>query len=157
MMAAVVTAVLALLIFVLTQSFLKLLLEPVQEQRRLIGEVAHALLFYANVIQLESVRVDDERGKRAMMVGARQEELEESRKALRGLAGRLRASLWFIPFYDVLASVGLVPKLADVLEASSALVGWSNSLSSDRHGEANRERRKVIGEKLGISKRVGPT
>ena len=51
---AIVTALLAVLVFVLTQSFLKLVLEPVQEQLKLIGEVAHALLFYANLVPYQS-------------------------------------------------------------------------------------------------------
>jgi hypothetical protein len=37
---------LAALVFVLTQSFKKLCLEPIQEQRKLIGEVAAALTVY---------------------------------------------------------------------------------------------------------------
>lgn len=44
MSAAVAAAVLAVLVFVLTQSSF-LVLEPVREQKRLIGEVANALLF----------------------------------------------------------------------------------------------------------------
>lgn len=35
--------------FVITQSILKFVIEPLQEQRRLIGDVAHALSYYANV------------------------------------------------------------------------------------------------------------
>ena len=152
MSAAVVAAVLAVLVFVLTQTFLVLVLEPVREQRRLIGEVAHALLFYANVMPVESM----EWGGQVYTVGAEREELDEARKMLRGLAGRLRSSLWSIPFYDALALAGFVPKLADVLAASNQLVGWSNSLSRGRD-EARAERRKEIAERLGIAARVGIT
>lgn len=92
MVAAIVTAFLAVFVFVLTQSFLKLVLEPVQDQRRLIGEVAHALLFYANVLPAESIEVNDNLGERTVTIGADPEELEEVRKTLRELAGRLRAN-----------------------------------------------------------------
>jgi hypothetical protein len=92
MVMAIATALLAVLVFVLTQSFLKLALEPVQEQRRLLGEVAHALLFYANRgpmgVELGLYTIDD---------------LHETSRHLRNLAGRLRSSLFFIPFYDRLA------------------------------------------------------
>ena len=150
-----VAAVLAILVFLLTQSFLKLVLEPVQEQRRLIGEVAHALLYYANVMPAESVRVNDALGERTVTVGAGPEELDEARKALRELAGRLRATLWSVPFYDALALAGVVPKLSDVLEASAALVGWSNSVSSRDRDRDTEERRRVIADRLGISARIG--
>lgn len=152
MSAAVVTAVLAVLVFVLTQSFLVLVLEPVREQRRLIGEVANALLFYANTMPVEST----EWGGRVYTVGSEREELDEARNALRGLAGRLRGSLWSIPFYDALALAGFVPKLADVLEASNHLVGWSNSLGRGKDDD-RAERRKEIAERLGIAARVGIT
>jgi hypothetical protein len=148
-MADVTTAVLAVLVFVLTQGFLMLVLEPVREQRRLIGEVANALLFYANVMPMESM----EWGGQVYTVGAERDELEEARKALRELAGRLRGSLWSIPFYDLLALTGFVPKLADVLEASNQLVGWSNSLGRGRDKDRARHR-KEIAERLGIAARI---
>ena len=82
-----------------TQSFLKLVLEPIQDQRKLIGDVAHALLFYKNVYHPESFGPPDDR---------RRDELDEARKTLRGLAGRLRASLWTIPFYNTHSRLGRV-------------------------------------------------
>ena len=148
MSAAVAAAVLAVLVFVLTQSFLALVLEPIREQRRLIGEVAHALLFYANVMPAEAVRVNDKLGERTVTVGSAPEEVDATRKALRELAGRLRASLWSIPFYDALALIRVVPRLADVLEASAALVGWSNSVGQRRERDTEK-RRKVIADRLG--------
>jgi hypothetical protein len=141
-MTAFVTAFLAVLVFVATQSFLKLVLEPIQEQKRLIGEVAHALLFYANSyypFRLESVD--------ARTI----EELNETRKALRGLSGRLQASLWTVPFYGWLTWLGMVPKKEDVLEAATQLVGWSNSLYGD--GKDHVRRRRIIADKLGICKK----
>lgn len=129
-----VTALLAVLVFVVGQAVLRFVLEPVQEQRRLIGEVAHALLFYGN------------RGP----YGFTPEELDETRDHLRGLAGRLRASLFNIPSYDALARLGWVPKRADVIEASTQLVGWSNSLKREDGGGL--DRRSLIADKLKISR-----
>ena len=144
MVTAIVTALLAVLVFVVTQSFLKLVLEPIQEQRKLIGEVAHALLFYANVYHLHMVKLPDEE---------RKQELEETRKALRELAGRLRASLWTIPFCDTLALLRRVPKREDVLKASDQLVVWSNSLYGSRGSDRSNAQR-IIADRLGISKRI---
>jgi hypothetical protein len=140
----IVTALLAVLVFVVTQSFLKIILEPIQDQRKLIGEIAHALLFYANVYHLHIQRPDEEQ----------KQEIDNAKKAFRELAGRLRASLWTIPLYDALALLGRVPKQQDVLAASDALVGWSNSLYGREEATHRREYQKVIADRLGISKRI---
>lgn len=142
MVATITTALLAVMVFVLTQSFLKLVLEPIQEQRNLIGEVAHALLFYANVYHVKEL-------------GIPIEELDDARKALRGLSGRLRASLWTIPFYDALARLGWVLRKEDVLEAARQLVGWSNNLYGNNRDEARSKCQTIIADKLGITKRLG--
>jgi len=107
----------------------------------LIGAVAHALLFYAN------------RGP----YGFTREELNDTRDHLRGLAGQLRASIFYIPLYDTVARLqSRVPKKENVLEASTQLVGWSNGLHDERSGPDNSRRRRVIAEKLGIARRIGP-
>ena len=145
MIGVVLTAGLAVVVFVLTQSFLKLVLEPIQEQKRLIGEVAHALLFYANVYHIEAFGPPSER---------RIEEMEEARRTLRGLAGRLRSSLWTVPFYATLAWLRVVPRKGDILEASTHLVGWSNSLYGRDPADDHAERQKVIADRLGITERL---
>lgn len=134
---ALVTAVLAILVFVVGQAVLRFAVEPIQEQKRLIGEVAHALLFYAN------------RGS----YGFSHEELRETRDHLRGLAGQLRSSIFYVPFYGTLERVGWVPKRDDVLEAATQLVGWSNSLGREDTDKVTR--RRIIADKLGITRRLG--
>ncbi len=143
---ALLTASLAVLVFVVGQAVLRFVLEPILEQRKLIGDVAHALLFYANVVHLDTWGPPDEQ---------RRKELDDARITLRGLAGRLRASLWTVPFYDTLARLGRVPSKKDVLEAATQLVGWSNSLYRSPHHESTSKRRKIIADKLGITKRIG--
>jgi hypothetical protein len=86
--ATIVTALAAVVVFVVTQSFLKLVLEPIQEQRRLIGEVASALTVYEKAYTLKVVNAS---GGEALF-GATPEEAKEAEKALRELAGRLRSS-----------------------------------------------------------------
>ena len=49
MSSELLAAVLALIGFVLTQGFLKFIIEPIQEQRRVIGEVAHLISTVLNV------------------------------------------------------------------------------------------------------------
>ena len=142
---ALATALIAVVVFVAGQILQRFVLEPIQEQRRLIGEIAHALLFYANRdpvgVELGSYAAED---------------LYVASRHLRDLAGRLRSSIFYIPLYDTVARlVDSVPVKEDVLEAATQLVGWSNSVLSKRSGPDNLRRRKTIAEKLGITKRIG--
>jgi len=140
------TAILGVLVFVAGQAILRFVVEPVQEQKRLIGEVTHALLFYAN------------RGPIGVELGSYPaEHLYEASAHLRDLAGRLRASVFYVPFYDSLARLGVVPTKEDALEAAAQLVGWSNSVLSERSGRDrdNLNRQRIIAEKLGITRRIG--
>jgi len=122
---ALVTAILAVLVFVAGQILQRFVLEPIQEQTRLIGEISHALLFYANRVP-EGVEIGT----------FTPEQLHEASHHLRDLAGRLRSSIFYVPFYDTLARVRFVPVPAkeDTLEAATQLVGWSNGILSRRSG-----------------------
>jgi hypothetical protein len=124
-----VGVILALFVFVITQSILKFVIEPVQDQKRLIGEVAHALSINATIQDIKATGV------------------EETRKALRSLSGRLWASLWAIPFYDKIALLGLVPKAEDVMAAATELTVWSHTLTAP---DSSMRHRDSIEQKLGI-------
>lgn len=89
-------AVLAPIGFVLTQGFLKFVLEPMQEQRRVKGEIAHL----STVLDIPDYREDVDKEE--------VEAIRATRKTLRNLAGQLWASLWAIPLYNVFAFVRLV-------------------------------------------------
>lgn len=108
---AALTAFFTVLVFVVGQFLQKFILEPVQEQRRLIGEVAFALVFYANVSTRFSAP----------------EEKDEAQKSVRKLSAQLRATLWTIPFYNLLAALHIVPKREAINRASTGLIGFSNS------------------------------
>ena len=142
---ALATALIAVVVFVAGQILQRFVLEPIQEQRRLIGEVAHALLFYAN------------RGPVGVEIGSYPaEDLHEAGRHLRDLAGRLRSSIFYIPLYATVSRlVDSVPSKEDALEAATQLVGLSNGVLSERSGPDNLHRRRIIAEKLGITKRIG--
>lgn len=67
----------------------------------------------------------------------------------------MRASLWTIPFYDTLARMGWVRSKQDVIEASTQLVGWSNSLSRD--DDYRDKRLKIIADRLDITEKLEPS
>jgi hypothetical protein len=132
-------AALALIGFVITQGVLKFVIEPIQEQRRLIGEVAHELSmhYYIQDVQEDGV--------------------EEVRKTLRSLAARLWSSLWAIPFYNAFARLGVVPKVEDVVAAATELKAWARHLGSPATpapGDAITRNIVAVSERLGIRVRL---
>jgi cobalamin biosynthesis protein CobD/CbiB len=106
MTSAFAGAVLALIVFVITQSILKFVIEPIQEQKKLIGEIANAFVAYADV----PIYSPQELYERPEETSAYRERLAETRQELRRLSGRLRASLWAIPFYKLLSRVKSGPQ-----------------------------------------------
>lgn len=81
---AALTALFAVIVFVAGQLAQRFILEPIQEQRKIIGEIAFSLLFHANVMDM---------ARRANSGLIQIEEPIEVAKTLRSLAGRLRATL----------------------------------------------------------------
>jgi hypothetical protein len=123
LVTAALTALFGILVFVVGQFAQRFFLEPIQEQRRVIGEIAYALVFYANVSDVSENR----------RLGRPLLELEDPTvvaKSLRRLASQLRSSLYTVPFYELFSRLKAVPNKEAVLKASQGLVGWSNSIHS---------------------------
>ena len=133
---------------VLGQWVQRFIMEPIQEQRQVIGEIAFALTFDANVGHIPGEEHFKEEYRKKL-----KERVDETRLRLRGLAARLSATLWTVPFYAFCERRGWVTSSADVMAVSDQLIGWSNGLQS-RDGPENARRQKLIAEKLGI-KSVG--
>jgi hypothetical protein len=137
---AALTALFAVIVFVAGQLAQRFILEPIQEQRKIIGEIAFSLLFHANVMDM---------ARRANSGLLQLEEPTETAKTLRSLAGRLRATLYTIPFYSTFTRLGTIPSADAVKSASQSLVGWSNSIHSgdpDVHKRAIVESLKLEGK-----------
>lgn len=137
LVTASLTALFAVLVFVAGQFLQRFFLEPIQEQRKIIGEIAFSLLFHANVMDMSA------RENKGLV---RLEEPVEIVRSLRGLASRLRATLWTIPCYKLFSKLGIVPDEESVMVSTQSLVGWSNSI---HHGDPS-EHRKIVAEKLGL-------
>ena len=97
------------IVFAGGQIVVKFVIEPVQELRKLIGEIAFSLSFYANQIHGNSTKT------------------EEAREIFRNQACQLRKFLRLIVFYEFI-SCGLkaLPPKEDLEQASSCLIGLSN-------------------------------
>ncbi len=149
MTSALAGAALALIGFVITQSLLKFFIEPIQEQRKLIGEVANAF-----VVHTVSRDMDwKEFLEKTKDSPAEREKITETQTALRELSGRLRSSLWAIPFYGSFARMKLVPKATDVMAAADRVIGWSNNLMHPQADDRIREYQLIVSQKLGIQQK----
>lgn len=120
---AALTALFGVVVYVAGQAGQRFLLDPVQEQRKVLGEIAFALLMYGNVTHVAQIRAS------GMQVLELAEPIDVSR-TLRAHAARLQQSLYVIPFYGLLALLRIVPSRKKVLKAILGLTAWSNSIHS---------------------------
>lgn len=102
------------LTYVAGQLILKLVIEPVHDMKKTIGHVSYSLIEHANVISNPGV--------------PRQEVMDGTSKHLRRLSSEIHSHLYLVPVYPVSAAIFRLPKKGDVLEASKALIGLSNSV-----------------------------
>ena len=123
MLTAAITVLLGLVVLGLGQIAQKFFIEPIQEQKRVIGEIAYAVIYYGNVGDMSppEIRV-------------------EAQQKLRDLSARLNATLWAVPRYRFFESRGWVEKRENVNAAKTGLVGWSNSvlMKDSPHGRTHR-------------------
>jgi len=116
-MSAVLTAAITVIVgvvFVLGQLAQKLLIEPIQEQKRTIGKVTHALTYYRNV------GPDAPDGSESRTA--------EARGLYRDLAAELRMNLRVLPLYRLFSWLRLVLPKEQVRRATGALIGLSRTV-----------------------------
>ena len=116
-------------VFVIGQLLVKFAIEPIHDYRKLCGEIADALIFYANV----SARYTD--------TGMSKEMLDEAQCTYRRLAGQLYARAHVIRLYPIWSFVRLVPRRKDLAKASSNLIGLSNNVF-DLSNDASKDKGK---------------
>lgn len=157
----------AILVAVLGQVFTKAVLEPIQEQAKLVGEITHSLTYYRNVDlsllshyagQLTKLReleessearvLNEERIKR--LIDQTFEKADSTSATLRGQAAKLRTTVRVIPKYDFWAKRGLVLTQEEVVAASTNLIGWSNSLHRSHHDSSAPDYAEIIAKALHV-------
>ncbi len=124
--------------YVFGQLVLKLLIEPVQETKKLIGQISHSLTEHANVIQNPGV--------------LEQEVMKNSSQHLRKLSAQLESQLYIVPIYTVTAFIFRLPPRKKILSAARSLMGLSNSVFRAKDGiyEQNSRRVENIHDSLGL-------
>jgi hypothetical protein len=127
LLTALFTVVLGYFVFVLGQFTQRLCIEPIQEQKRVIGEIAYLLDHYGNVASLKKAGLT-----------------EEASQELRRLAGELRATLRTVFGYRFFAFFRVVEKKEDVITATTELKWVSLSIWIDDNPAARRHMSAVI-------------
>jgi hypothetical protein len=139
-MTVFLTVISSTLTFVLGQLVLKLLIDPVQEFKRNVADIALALIEYANIYANPGV--------------ASSEVEKKISEELRRLSSRLNAQLYLIPCYPLVSKIFGLPAKNKVVDAASNLIGLSNGVfysTSDLDiVSVNLERADKIRNALGI-------
>jgi hypothetical protein len=159
-------------IFILAvgQIIVKFIIEPLQEQSKLIGGIANSLIFYANVgaatepyyyNKLQEANKLEEPLRK--LVVERYEEIirsqwrksDNAEEILRQQASQLMGRTHAIPFYALWAFLGRKPRGDDIIEASTRMIRMANEThqsgpdSSNINEIAKRLRIKIVSKRFG--------
>jgi len=128
-LTAVVGALLGIFGFVVGQIIQKLFIEPIQEQRKIIGRIAYALTYWVNISELDTPQqielLEPWQTQRA-------EKVKEAAHAVRELASDLRASIKTIPWYGLMEKLRFVVSRRDIGLVTYLLIQWY--IHMDDHG-----------------------
>jgi hypothetical protein len=130
------TIVAGVLVFLIGQAVLKFLLEPLQEFRRTVSEIAHALIEYANVYCNPGVGED--------------QKLKQVSIALRNLSSKLYAQMYLTPKYGYIAKLLSFPSEKAVSEAATNLICLSNNVFASGDALTNAGKATEVRKALGI-------
>jgi hypothetical protein len=120
-------------VFVLGQIFIKFFIEPIHELYRLKGEIADALIFYANVPPDGRLKL-----------------VKKPSEDFRRFSSQLMAKKHMIQFYDFWAIFRIVPTKNNILKAHSACIGMSNGLLDSQDPDYTSVCRRDIEKALGL-------
>jgi hypothetical protein len=130
------TIVTGVLVFLIGQAVLKFLFEPLQEFRRTVSEIAHALIEHANVYCNPGL--------------GDPQKLNDVSSALRKLSSKLFAQMHLTPKYRYLSKILCFPSEKAVNDAATNLIGLANSVFASGDALVNASRANKIRKALGI-------
>lgn len=130
------TIVTGILVFLIGQAVLKFFLEPLQEFRRSVSEIAHALIEHPNVYCNPGL--------------GDAQNLKDVSSALRKLSSKLHAQMYLTPKYPFVSKFLCFPSEKAVSEAVTNLIGLSNGVFASGEPWANASRANNIRSALGI-------
>lgn len=125
-------------IFAFGQIVLKLIIDPVNEFKKTVSQIAHDLILYANVYANPKAPGDE---KQAAMS-----------QQMRKLSSMLHSNMYLIPAYNTTRKLFCLPKQEDVAKATKNLIGISNGYDGAlaNQGILNTYSAQHVKEALGI-------
>ena len=111
------TILTGVLVFVTGQIIIKLIVNPIQEFKRTIADIAHILIEYANIFGNPGSSPKDLEDKVSLEI--------------RNLSSKLNAQFYLIPFYTLNIKIFNLPTKDSVFIASKNLIGLSNGFNPE--------------------------
>ena len=135
------------IIYVLGEIIVKLVIDPIQDLKRVIADIAFKLIHYSHVFKLSS---SDEPSGEAAGQAIASEKLEQAADEYRKLASMLNAGYRLVPFYPLARVVFFLPREADIIDARNALLEMSQEIFAAPKSFVISERRKSIEKMLKV-------
>lgn len=130
-----------IIIYVVGEIIVKIVIDPVQELKRVIADIAFKLIHYSHVFKLST---SDESAAGTVEKKTDLEKLELAADEYRKLASMLNAGYRLVPFYPLTRIIFFLPKEVEILDARNALLEMSEEIFSAPKSYVISEKRKSI-------------
>lgn len=110
------TVIAGVLVFVASQLFLKLVIEPIHQLKKTMADISHTFVRYAHAIHNPDV--------------IPHEMHSEVFEKLRQLSGQLYADMALIPLYSVFGTIFFLPRKEKVYKSAQNLIAVANWMHS---------------------------
>jgi hypothetical protein len=135
------------IIYVLGEIVVKIVIDPVQELKRVIADIAFKLIHYSHIYQISSS--EDTAGQTAEKT-IDQQQLEQAANEYRKLASMLNAGYRLVPFYALARVAFFLPREADIITARNELLEMSEEIFATPRSFVIAEKRKSIEKMLKV-------
>ncbi len=130
-----------IIIYVVGEIIVKIVIDPVQELKRVIADIAFKLIHYSHVFKLST---SDESAAGTVEKKTDLEKLELAADEYRKLASMLNAGYRLVPFYPLTRIIFFLPKEVEILDARNALLEMSEEIFSAPKSYVISEKRQSI-------------
>ena len=137
------------IIYVAGEIIVKIVIDPVQELKRVIADIALKLIHYSHVYRIAPSGDVDASGEEVQK-SVDSEKLEQAADEYRKLASMLNAGYRLVPFYAIAKLLFFLPREADIIEARNELLEMSEEIFAAPKSFVISERRKSIEKKLKV-------
>ena len=128
-------------IYVLGEIVIKIVIDPVQELKRVIAEIAFKLIYYSHMYKLSA---SDESEPTTSARNIDTQKLEQTADEYRRLASLLNAGFRLVPVYGLTRIFFSLPKEVDIINARNALMEMSEEIFETPKSFVISEKRKSI-------------